>query len=104
MALGQEKYPQDDPSIQLLQELVAGELGVDRMDYLVRDALHTGASAGRFDYHRLLNTLTVIEHPINDSPVLVDRGRRITRGGGPHSRPVFYVPPSLLSRYTSHLR
>jgi len=70
VALGQEKYPQDDPSIQLLQELVAGELGVDRMDYLVRDALHTGASAGRFDYHRLLNTLTVIEHPINDSPVL----------------------------------
>src|SRR5439155_20865704 len=70
VALGQEKYPQDDPSIQLLQELVAGELGVDRMDYLVRDALHTGASAGRFDYHRLLNTLNVIEHPINDSPVL----------------------------------
>src|SRR5207244_714903 len=29
VALGQEKYPQDDPSIQLLQELVAGELGVD---------------------------------------------------------------------------
>jgi HD superfamily phosphohydrolase len=40
------------------------------MDYLVRDALHTGATAGRFDYHRLLNTLTVIEHPINDTPVL----------------------------------
>jgi len=70
VALGQEKCPQDDPSIQLLQELVAGELGVDRIDYLVRDALHTGASAGLFDYHRLLNTLTVIEHPVTDSPVL----------------------------------
>ncbi len=70
VALGQEKYPQEDPSIGLLQEIVAGELGVDRMDYLVRDALHTGATAGRFDYHRLLNTLTVIDHPITGWPVL----------------------------------
>ena len=45
------------------------------MDYLVRDALHTGVTAGRFDYHRLLNTLTVIEHPVTGSPVLaIERG------------------------------
>lgn len=70
VALGPEKCPQENPLVQLLQELVAGELGVDRVDYLVRDALHTGATAGHFDYHRLLNTLTVIEHPVTGSPVL----------------------------------
>jgi HD superfamily phosphohydrolase len=70
VALGAEKSPQQDPTLQLLQELVAGDLGVDRMDYLVRDALHTGVAAGRFDYHRLLNTLKVIENPETGSPVL----------------------------------
>lgn len=70
VALGPEKKPTEDPSLHLLQELIAGDLGVDRMDYLVRDALHTGAIAGRFDYHRLLNTLTVIDHPDTGTPVL----------------------------------
>lgn len=70
IALGPERKPQEDASLQLLQEIVAGELGVDRMDYLVRDALHSGAAPGRFDYHRLLNTLTVIEHPTTGTPVL----------------------------------
>jgi HD superfamily phosphohydrolase len=70
IALGPERKQEEDASLQLLQEIVAGELGVDRMDYLVRDALHSGAAAGRFDYHRLLNTLTVIEHPTSGTPVL----------------------------------
>ncbi len=70
VALGPEKRPTEDPSLELLGELVAGDLGVDRMDYLVRDALHTGAAAGRFDYQRLLNTLTVIDHPDTKTPVL----------------------------------
>jgi hypothetical protein len=88
IALGPEKVPTEDPSLQLLQELVAGELGVDRIDYLVRDALHTGATAGRFDYHRLLNTLTVIEHPISGSPVLA------IEAGGLHA-----AEELLLARY-----
>ena len=75
IALGPERKAQEDASRQLLQEIVAGELGVDRMDYLVRDALHSGAAAGRFDYHRLLNTLTVIEHPTTGTPVLaIEKG------------------------------
>ena len=79
VALGPEKRPQDDSSLQLLGEIVTGQLGVDRMDYLVRDALHTGATAGRFDYHRLLNTLTVIPHPVTGMPVLA------IEAGGRHS-------------------
>jgi HD superfamily phosphohydrolase len=82
VALGPEKKPTEDPSLQLLGELVAGDLGVDRMDYLVRDALHTGAAAGRFDYQRLLNTLTVIDHPATGVPVLaIEAGGRLAAEG-----------------------
>src|SRR3990172_6203128 len=82
VALGPEKKPTEDASLQLLGELVAGDLGVDRMDYLVRDALHTGAAAGRFDYQRLLNTLTVIDHPVTGVPVLaIEAGGRLAAEG-----------------------
>jgi len=40
-----------------LGQLVAGELDVDRMDYLVRDAHHTGVPYGTIDYGRLLRAL-----------------------------------------------
>jgi HD superfamily phosphohydrolase len=38
-------------------QLVAGELDVDRMDYLVRDAHHTGVPYGTIDHSRLLAAL-----------------------------------------------
>ncbi|MCF2164249.1 HD domain-containing protein, partial [Halobacterium salinarum] len=41
-----------------LGQLVAGELDVDRMDYLVRDAHHTGVPYGTIDHGRLLRALT----------------------------------------------
>ncbi|MEW6046654.1 MAG: HD domain-containing protein [Bacillota bacterium] len=44
-----------------LQHLVASQLDVDRMDYLLRDALYTGAFYGRFDLERLINTLTLAD-------------------------------------------
>jgi len=93
VVLGPENSPQKDPSLYLLQELLAGDLGADRMDYLVRDALHTGATAGRFDYHRLLNTLTVIEHPTTGTPVLA------LEAGGLHA-----AEGLLLARYFMFLQ
>ncbi len=93
VALGPKRSAQENAAIQLLQELVAGDLGADRIDYLVRDALHTGAAAGRFDYHRLLNTLTVIEHPDTGSPVLA------LEEGGLHAAEAL-----LLSRYFMFLQ
>ena len=39
-------------------QLVSGELDVDRMDYLVRDAHHTGVPYGTIDAERLLRELT----------------------------------------------
>jgi HD superfamily phosphohydrolase len=40
-----------------LGQLVSGELDVDRMDYLVRDAHHTGVPYGTIDHGRLLRAL-----------------------------------------------
>jgi len=41
-------------------QLVAGELDVDRMDYLVRDAHHTGVPYGTIDHGRLVRELTFV--------------------------------------------
>lgn len=37
--------------------LMSSQLDVDRLDYLRRDSLFTGAGYGHFDWHRLLNTV-----------------------------------------------
>lgn len=44
-----------------LADLLASELDVDRMDYLLRDALYTGATYGRFDLERILATMGLHE-------------------------------------------
>ncbi len=44
-----------------LGQLVAGELDVDRMDYLVRDAHHTGVPYGTIDVERLLHELRFVD-------------------------------------------
>lgn len=41
-----------------LGQLIAGDLDVDRMDYLVRDAHHTGVPYGTIDVMRLVRQLT----------------------------------------------
>jgi HD superfamily phosphohydrolase len=52
-----------------LAQLVAGELDVDRMDYLVRDAHHTGVPYGTIDHGRLVRELTFI-----DGNLVLDEG------------------------------
>jgi len=42
-------------------QLVSGELDVDRMDYLVRDAHHTGVPYGTIDHGRLVRELTFVD-------------------------------------------
>jgi HD superfamily phosphohydrolase len=44
-----------------LGQLVSGELDVDRMDYLVRDAHHSGVPYGTIDQGRLLRSLTFVD-------------------------------------------
>ncbi|MEQ1502083.1 MAG: HD domain-containing protein [Myxococcota bacterium] len=43
---------------RLLSQIVSSELDVDRMDYLVRDAVYTGARYGQVDTNWLLSNLT----------------------------------------------
>lgn len=42
-----------------IRQLITSQLDVDRMDYLLRDALHTGVSYGRFELARLIRSLTL---------------------------------------------
>ena len=50
-------------------QLVSGELDVDRMDYLVRDAHHTGVPYGTIDTERLVRELTFV-----DGQLVLDEG------------------------------
>ena len=61
------KYFQSEPFKNwqlLLNEIIVGDaFGVDRMDYLLRDAHHCGAVAGKFDHDRLIQTLRILLPP-----------------------------------------
>jgi HD superfamily phosphohydrolase len=50
-------------------QLVSGELDVDRMDYLVRDAHHTGVPYGTIDHDRLVRELRFV-----DGDLVLDEG------------------------------
>ena len=51
------------PEERLLAQIVAGELDVDKMDYLLRDSLFCGVRYGSYDLDRLLDTLLPIADP-----------------------------------------
>jgi hypothetical protein len=71
----------------ILAEMLAGDsFGADRIDYLLRDSLHTGVAYGRFDHHRLIQTLRVLPAATaeRDRPSGDDKGEPelgIERGG-----------------------
>jgi len=52
-----------------LGQVVSGELDVDRMDYLVRDAHHTGVPYGTIDAERLVRSLRFV-----DGDLVLDEG------------------------------
>ncbi len=63
VAVGQKKLAKEEFSTweAILSEIVVSDaFGVDRMDYLLRDSLHCGVAYGRFDHHRLIDTLRVL--------------------------------------------
>ncbi len=62
--LGQEGFTEWEA---ILTEIITGDsLGVDRMDYLLRDSLHAGVAYGRFDSPRLIDSIRVL--PRSDDP------------------------------------
>lgn len=50
----------------LAEAIVGDSFGADRMDYLLRDSLHTGVQYGKFDHERLINTLRVMPEPARE--------------------------------------
>ena len=50
------RYPK-----KFLQQLISGQLDVDRMDYLTRDSFFTGVNEGVIGYDRIIQMLTVHE-------------------------------------------
>ncbi|RKZ13791.1 hypothetical protein DRQ53_09950 [bacterium] len=63
----------EDPSIGFLADLVSSALDCDRMDYLRRDALHTGASYGSFDRDWLIREMEPTED--GSAIVVIEKGR-----------------------------
>lgn len=44
---------------KIVEQLISSQLDIDRMDYLERDAYHTGASYGRLDKDRIFRMLSI---------------------------------------------
>ena len=66
LALGPKKASDlefSDWEILLSEIIVGNAFGVDRMDYLLRDSLHTGVAYGRFDHFRLIDTMRILPPP-----------------------------------------
>lgn len=63
IAVGQKKL-KDETFTEwesILSEIVTGDaLGVDRIDYLLRDSYHAGVAYGRFDHHRLIDSIRIL--------------------------------------------
>lgn len=74
LAVGQKKAGTELGSWEaILAEIIVGDaFGADRMDYLLRDSLHAGVAYGRFDHHRLIDTLRILPRKLGGSlePVL----------------------------------
>ncbi|AKB43528.1 HD domain-containing protein [Methanosarcina vacuolata] len=76
----------------ILSEIIVGDaLGVDRMDYLLRDSCHTGVAYGKFDHYRLIETMRILPNNYNDGSKEPALG---IEDGGLHA-----VEAMLLARY-----
>lgn len=54
---------------EILAQIIVGDaFGADRMDYLLRDSHHAGVAYGKFDHHRLVDTLRIL-------PAAEDKGK-----------------------------
>ena len=73
IALGPDKFPAPLTDWErILSEIVTGDvLGADRMDYLLRDAYHSGVGYGRFDHLRLVEGIRLLPQPADGEQIEV---------------------------------
>jgi HD superfamily phosphohydrolase len=58
-----------------VSQLLTGDLGSDRLDYLARDSLHLGVAYGAYDLHRFVNGIRVHEaEPARIVELAIDDG------------------------------
>ena len=50
------------------RDLIDGQLDADRMDYLIRDSLHSGVGYGRYDWQRLVGTTVAVRSTEHREP------------------------------------
>jgi hypothetical protein len=67
------------------REVITGQIDADRMDYLLRDSLHTGVGYGKYDWCRLLNTVEAVEIPQPEGEALKQGLRLGVNEGGIHA-------------------
>ncbi len=67
------------------RQLIDGQMDADRMDYLLRDSLHTGVDYGRYDWRRLLNTIQIIQMPPRAGEEIAIEPRLGVSEGGIHA-------------------
>jgi HD superfamily phosphohydrolase len=72
LAVGSKHYPGRLTDWEtLLSEIIIGDaFGADRMDYLLRDSHHAGVSYGRFEHHRLIDTMRILPRQEEDELLL----------------------------------
>jgi uncharacterized protein len=69
----------------ILSEMIVGEsFGSDRIDYLLRDSWHAGVAYGRFDHHRLIQSMRILppapDLAAGEEPVTGEAALRSTLG------------------------
>lgn len=71
LAVGSKHYPKPLTDWEaLLSEIIIGDaFGADRMDYLLRDSHHAGVSYGRFEHHRLIDTMRILPQKESGQPL-----------------------------------
>jgi HD superfamily phosphohydrolase len=89
-------------------QLVSGELDVDRMDYLVRDAHHTGVPYGTIDHGRLVRELTFVDGDLVLAEGNVQTAEslllaRALMNPAVYSHPVARIGKAILRRATERL-
>ena len=72
LAVGPEFYPEPLTEWEtLLADIITGDaFGADRMDYLLRDAYHAGVAYGRFEHHRLIDSMRILPYGEAEIPAL----------------------------------
>lgn len=58
----------------LWRDLITSQMDADRMDYLLRDSYHAGVQYGKFDLHRLANTILAIPYQDKDPRLGISEG------------------------------